>query len=127
MLSSRGPGAPLSTLSWALAIWPNQTGTAWRPFAHGRIWRELLTGEKAARDILSLSDYLAAGRSGAVEMARRFWWAAAAAVILTAGVIYAGSYLHGLPDLVRVAGSVAGWPARPACSRRDPRPCWGPG
>jgi hypothetical protein len=34
MLSSRGPGAPLSTLSWALAIWSNQTGTAWRPFAH---------------------------------------------------------------------------------------------
>jgi hypothetical protein len=73
----------------------------------GRIWRELLTGEKAARDILSLSDYLAAGRRGAVEMVRRFWWVAAAAAILTAGVIYAGSYLHGLPDLVRVVGSVA--------------------
>jgi hypothetical protein len=73
----------------------------------GRIWRELLTGEKAARDILSLSDYLAAGRRGAVEMIRRFWWVVAAAAILTAGVIYAGSYLHGLPDLVRVVGSVA--------------------
>jgi hypothetical protein len=73
----------------------------------GRIWRELLTGEKAARDILSLSDYLAAGRRGAVEMIRRFWWVAAAAAILTAGVIYAGSYLHGLPDLVRVVGSIA--------------------
>ena len=73
----------------------------------GRIWRELLTGEKAARDILSLSDYLAAGRRGAVEMIRRFWWVIAAAAILTAGVIYAGSYLHGLPDLVRVVGSVA--------------------
>lgn len=73
----------------------------------GRIWRELLTGEKAARDILSLSDYLAAGRRGAVEMIRRFWWLIAATAILTAGVIYAGANLHGLPDLVRVAGSVA--------------------
>jgi hypothetical protein len=35
MLSSRGPGAPLSTLSWALSIWSNQTATAWRPFDHG--------------------------------------------------------------------------------------------
>ena len=40
-------------------------------------------------------------------MIRRFWWVIAAAVILTAGVIYAGSSLHGLPDLVRVVGSVA--------------------
>ena len=73
----------------------------------GRIWRELLTGEKAARDILSLSDYLAAGRRGAVEMIRRFWWLIAATAVLTAGVIYAGAYLHGLPDLVRVVGSLA--------------------
>ena len=76
----------------------------------------------AARDILSLSDYLAAGRRGAVEMTRRFWWVAAAASILTAGVIYAGSYLHGVPDLVRVAGSVPRWGNwRPI--RTAPRSC----
>jgi hypothetical protein len=72
----------------------------------GRLWRELLTGEKAARDILSLSDYLGAARRGTMELIWRFWWVIVAAAILTGGVIYAGSSLHGLPDLVRVAGSV---------------------
>jgi hypothetical protein len=43
-----------ATADWAAAR------TAIR--VQGRLWRELLTGEKAARDILSLSDYLAAGR-----------------------------------------------------------------
>jgi hypothetical protein len=73
----------------------------------GRLWRELLTGEKAARDILSLSDYLAAARRGTMELIWRFWWVIAAAAILTGGVIYAGASLHGLPDLVRVVGSIA--------------------
>jgi hypothetical protein len=73
----------------------------------GRLWRELLTGEKAARDILSLSDYLAAARRGTMELIWRFWWVIAAAAILTGGVIYAGSSLHSLPDLVRVVGSIA--------------------
>jgi hypothetical protein len=39
----------------------------------GRIWRELLTGEKAARDILGLSDYVAAARRGTGQVIRRFW------------------------------------------------------
>ena len=73
----------------------------------GRIWRELLTGEKAARDILSLSDYFAAGRRAAVRVLMRFWWLIAAATLLIAGVIYAGSYLHNIPPLVRLAGDVA--------------------
>src|SRR5258708_39127317 len=45
----------------------------------GRIWRELLTGEKAARDILDLSDYFAAGRRAAMRVIARFWWAIAGA------------------------------------------------
>ena len=73
----------------------------------GRLWRELLTGEKAARDILSLSDYLAAGRRGTIELLWRFWWVIAGAALLTGGIIYAGSNLHGVPDLVRVVGSIA--------------------
>jgi hypothetical protein len=72
----------------------------------GRIWRELLTGEKAARDILDLSDYLAAGRRAAMYVVIRFWWVIAIATLLTAGVIYAGSQLHTLPLLVRVAGGI---------------------
>jgi len=73
----------------------------------GRIWRELLTGEKAARDVLSLSDYLATAKRGTGQVIRRFWWAIAATAILAGGIIYAGSYLHTIPDLVRVAGSIA--------------------
>lgn len=73
----------------------------------GRVWRELLTGEKAARDVLSLSDYLAAARRGTGQVIRRFWWAMAVTAALAAGIIYAGSYLHTIPDLVRVAGSIA--------------------
>jgi hypothetical protein len=73
----------------------------------GRRWRELLTREKAARDILSLSDYLAAARRGTMELIWRFWWVIAAVAILTGGIIYAGSSLHALPDLVRVVGSIA--------------------
>ena len=73
----------------------------------GRIWRELLTGEKAARDVLSLSDYLAAARRGTGQVIRRFWWVIAATAILAAGIICAGSYLHTIPDLVRVVGSIA--------------------
>lgn len=37
----------------------------------GRIWRELLTGEKAARDVLSLSDYLATAKRGTGQVIRR--------------------------------------------------------
>jgi hypothetical protein len=37
----------------------------------------------------------------------RFWWVIAIATLLTAGVIYAGSQLHTLPLLVRVAGGIA--------------------
>ena len=73
----------------------------------GRIWRELLTGEKAARDVLSLSDYLAEARRGTGQVIRRFWWVIAATAILAAGIICAGSYLHTIPDLVRVVGSIA--------------------
>lgn len=73
----------------------------------GRIWRELLTGEKAARDILSLADYLAAGKRGASQVMRRFWWAVAATAVLAGAIIYAGTYLSAIPDLIRVAGGIA--------------------
>jgi hypothetical protein len=73
----------------------------------GRIWRELLTGEKAARDILDLSDYLAAGRRAAMYVVTRFWWVIAIATLLTAGVIYVGFYLHTIPPFVRLIGGIA--------------------
>lgn len=44
---------------------------------------------------------------GAGQVVRRFWWAIAATAVLAAGIVYAGSYLHTIPALVRVAGSIA--------------------
>jgi hypothetical protein len=73
----------------------------------GRIWRELLTGEKAARDILSLSDYLAAGRRAAGRVIARYWWLILLAPLLIAGIIYAGLHLYSIPPLVRLAGEIA--------------------
>lgn len=37
----------------------------------------------------------------------RFWWVIAATAILAAAIIYAGSYLHSIPDILRVTGSIA--------------------
>ena len=97
---------------WQEWVAGNPAAGDWEPArsairVQGRIWRELLTGEKAARDILSLSDYFAAGRRAAVRILMRFWWLIAAATLLIAGVIFAGSYLHNVPPLVRLIGDVA--------------------
>jgi hypothetical protein len=73
----------------------------------GRIWRELLTGEKAAQDILKLSDYHAAALRVARRVITRFWWCIAAATVLIAAIIFAGTYLHSVPLSLRVVGDVA--------------------
>ena len=73
----------------------------------GRIWRELLTGEKAVRDMLSLSDYLAVGRRAAARVITRFLWAILLAPLGAAGVVYAAAHLHSIPPLLRLAGAIA--------------------
>lgn len=76
----------------------------------GHIWRELLTGEKAARDILSMSDYLTAARQVAMHVLaslRRFWWLIGLAVFVSAGVIVAVSYLNNIPPTVRLIVNLA--------------------
>jgi hypothetical protein len=73
----------------------------------GRIWRQLLTGEKAARDILKLSDYHAAALRVARRVVTRFWWFIGAATILIAAVIFAGTYLRNIPPSVRLIGDIA--------------------
>jgi hypothetical protein len=73
----------------------------------GRIWRQLLTGEKAATDILKLSDYHAAALRVARRVVTRFWWFIGAATILIAAVILVGTYLHNIPPSVRLIGGIA--------------------
>ena len=97
---------------WQEWVARNPAAGDWKPArsairVQGRIWRELLTGEKAAQDILGLSDYFAAARRAVAGVLMRFWWLIAAAALLIAGVIFAGSYLHGIPPLVRLAGDAA--------------------
>lgn len=77
----------------------------------GRIWRQLLTGEKAARDILKLSDYHAAGVRVAKRVITRFWWVIAIAAFLIADVIFVGSYLHNIPPSIRLVADSPGWQA----------------
>ena len=73
----------------------------------GRIWRELLTGEKAARDILSLSDYHAAalrvGRPGGHALLVVY----SRGDIADDAISFAGTYLHSVPLSLRVVGDIA--------------------
>jgi hypothetical protein len=73
----------------------------------GRIWRALLTGEKAARDTLNLSHYLAAGRRVAARVVARFWWVILLAAGLIVGVFFVGSFLHTIPPSVKVVADIA--------------------
>jgi hypothetical protein len=93
----------------------------------GRIWRELLTGEKAARDILSLSDYLAAGRRAAGRIIARYWWLILLAPLLVASIIYAGLHLHSIPPLIRLAGEIAWVAGAIGISLRSAGALLGPG
>lgn len=73
----------------------------------GYVWRELLTGEKAARDILSVSGYLDA----ALQIARRAvigtWWLILAMILAAAGVVTAVILVPGLSATAQVAASLA--------------------
>ncbi len=71
----------------------------------GRIWRELLTGEKAARDMLELADYLTAGRQVAGRAAASLWhfkWLLTAAALVTAGVVITVLHWKGVSPSVRL-------------------------
>ena len=94
---------------WASKPWAADQWAAARPAiqVQGRIWRQLLTGEKAAQDILKLSDYHAAAMRVARRVITRFWWCIAAATVLVAAVIFAGTYLHNIPPSVRLIGDIA--------------------
>jgi len=113
------PGRDRSETGW------EQARSALR--IQGRIWRELLTGEKAARDILSLSDYLAAGRRAAGRVIVRYWWAILLAPLLIAGAIYAGLQLHSIPPLIRLAGEIAWLAGAIGISLRSAAALLGPG
>jgi hypothetical protein len=69
----------------------------------GYLWRELLTGEKSAQDMLNASGYLAA----AVQVARRAWWLFLAMILVAVGVVLIVLLVPGLSATVRLAASLA--------------------
>jgi hypothetical protein len=69
----------------------------------GYLWRELLTGEKAGKDMLNASGYLAA----AFQVARRAWWLFAAMAVIAVGVVLAVLLIPGLSATVRLAATLA--------------------
>lgn len=73
----------------------------------GYIWRELLTGEKAARDILSVSGYLDAARQIALRAVIQTWWLILALVLAAAAVVTAVILVPGLSATAQVAASLA--------------------
>jgi hypothetical protein len=76
----------------------------------GRVWREMLTGEKAARDLLNLSHYLSAARNVAGRVAASLWQfkrLLGLAVVVTAGVIALVMFVRGVSPSVRLLAGLA--------------------
>lgn len=69
----------------------------------GYLWRELLTGEKAGKDLLSSSGYLVA----AFQVAKRAWWLFLAMGVIAVGVVLAVLLIPGLSATVRLAATLA--------------------
>ena len=69
----------------------------------GYLWRELITGEKAAVDMLNLSGYLTAAR----QIARRAWPVIVAVALIAVGVVVAMFLLHSIPPTARLIAALA--------------------
>jgi hypothetical protein len=69
----------------------------------GYLWRELLTGEKAGKDLLNAAGYLAA----AWQVARRAWWLFAGMVAVAVAVVLVVLLVPGLSRTVRLAAVLA--------------------
>ncbi len=69
----------------------------------GYLWRGLITGEKAAIDMLSLSGYLAA----AWGIVRRAWWLILLIVGAAVAVVVVLFLLHGIPPTARLIAGLA--------------------
>ena len=84
----------------AAADWPSAQKAM---HVQGYLWRELVTGEKAATDMLKLSGYLAAAR----QIAWRFRWVILLAVLAAVGVVVTLVLLPGVSPTARLLGALA--------------------
>ena len=93
---------------WRAWVAQQRTPADWRAAqaatrTQGYLWRELITGEKAAVDMLNVSGYLAAGR----QIARRAWPVTAAVALIAVGVVVAMFLLHSIPPTARLIAALA--------------------
>ncbi len=73
----------------------------------GQLWRGLITGEKAAADMLNLSGYLAAARQIVKRAIIAARWPILVAVLATAGVIVTVLTLHSVSPTARLITGLA--------------------
>ena len=73
----------------------------------GQLWRGLITGEKAAADMLNLSGYLAAARQIAKRAIVAARWPILIAALATAGVIVTALTLHSVSPTARLVTALA--------------------
>ena len=97
---------------WRRWVAAPRAATDWRGAqlemrVQGQLWRGLITGEKAATDMLNLSGYLAAARQIAKRAAIAARWVILAAVLATAGVIVTVVLLHSVSPTARLVTGLA--------------------
>lgn len=75
--------------------------------AQGYLWRELITGEKAGTDMLSLAGYLDAAREIAKRALTATRWLILITLLAAAGVVIAMIFLHSIPATARLLAALA--------------------
>lgn len=97
---------------WQQWVTDASAGTDWRSAqlemrVQGQLWRGLITGEKAAADMLNLSGYLDAARQIAKRAIIAARWPILIAVLATAGVIVTVLALHSVSPTARLVTGLA--------------------
>ena len=97
---------------WQQWVAAPRAATDWRGAqlemrVQGQLWRGLVTGEKAAADMLNLSGYLAAARQIAKRAIIAARWPIVIAVLAAVGVIITVVTLHSVSPTARLAAALA--------------------
>jgi hypothetical protein len=97
---------------WQQWVAAPRAATDWRSAqlemrVQGQLWRGLITGEKAAADMLNLSGYLAAARQIAKRAIVAARWPIVIAVLAAVGVIITVVTLHSVSPTARLAAALA--------------------
>jgi hypothetical protein len=97
---------------WQQWVAAPRAATDWRGAqlemrVQGQLWRSLITGEKAASDMLNLAGYLTAARQIAKRAIIAARWPILIALLATAGVIVTVLTLHSVSPTARLVAGLA--------------------